>query len=117
MSQLPPPPVPQALREMLKDYPEHIQELQKSLNRVITKPSKSTPAFEVAIWELEGTLGTFISEAREELKAAEASGDSEAIARAEEKERLMERASSRNIGMKGLHELWGYFETRKEAFK
>jgi hypothetical protein len=77
MSQSPPPPVPQGLREMLKDYPDHIQELQKSLNRVITKPSKSTPPFEVAIWELERTLETFIDEAREELKAAEASGESE----------------------------------------
>jgi hypothetical protein len=117
MSQLPMPPVPQGLREMLKDYPEHIQELQKSLNRVITKPSKSTPAFEVAIWELEGTLGAFISEAREELKTAEASGDQEAIARTKEKERLMERARSSNIGMKDLNELWGYFETQKAAFK
>jgi hypothetical protein len=79
MSQIPMPPVPQGLREMLKDYPEYIHRLQSDLMRVITKPSKSTPPFEVAIWELEGTLETFIDEAREELKAAEASGDAEAI--------------------------------------
>jgi hypothetical protein len=53
------PPVPQGLREMLKDYPEYIHRLQNDLMRVITKPSKSTPPFEVAIWELEGTLETF----------------------------------------------------------
>jgi hypothetical protein len=117
MSPLPPPPVPQGLRELLKDYPEYIQRLQNDLMRVITKPSKSTPPFEVAIWELEGTLETFISEAREELKTAEASGDAKAIARAKDKERLMGRARSGGGGMINISDLSDYFQTYKEAFK
>jgi hypothetical protein len=117
MSQQLMPPVPQGLREMLKDYPEYIHRLQNDLMRVITKPSKSTPPFEVAIWELEGTLETFIDEAREELKAAEARGDTEAIARADQKERLMFRAYSKNGGMADLDDLWSYFQAHEELFK
>jgi hypothetical protein len=117
MSQIPMPPVPQGLREMLKDYPGHIQTLQDDLNKVVAKRSPGIDPFDRAIWMLESALGAFISEAREELKTAEASGDQEAIARTKEKERLMERARSSNIGMKDLNELWGYFETQKVAFK
>lgn len=62
------------LREMLKDYPEHIERLQEALNSVVERPMKGTPPPEVAIWELEGTLETFVSEAREELRAGEESG-------------------------------------------
>lgn len=112
-----PPPVPQRLREMLKDYPGHIERLQEALNTVVEKPSKATPPFEVAIWMLEGGLETFISEAREELKAAEASGDPEAIARANAKERLMFRARSSNGGMADLNELWDYLQANKGAFE
>lgn len=66
--------------------------------------------FDDAISALEGRLGTFISEAREEMQVAEASGDHLAIARAEEKERLMKSARSSNIGMAELDELWRYFQ-------
>jgi hypothetical protein len=117
MAAINPPPVPQGLREMLKDYPGHIERLQEVLNTVIDDPLSGTPPFEVAIWVLESRLGAFISEAREELEAAETSGDAEAIARAKEKEGLMRRARSGNIGMKRLDELWNYFETHKGAFK
>ncbi|RMH93233.1 hypothetical protein EBB59_06580 [Lysobacter pythonis] len=104
---------------MLKDYPGHIERLQEVLNSVIEKPSKVTPPFEVAIWLLEGRLETFISEARAELKAAEASGDPVAIERAKAKELLMGRARSGNGGMRlGLmDDLWNYFETNKGAFE
>lgn len=113
MSQLPPPPVPQKLQEMLKDYPEYIHRLQSDLMRVITKPSKSTPPFEVAIWELEGTLATFISEARAELKAAETSGDAVAIARAEKKELLMLHAGA--VSQYDLSELRNYLNVFMES--
>jgi hypothetical protein len=73
------PPVPQGLRDMLKDYPEQIQTLQDDLNRYVQKPFHLMP-FDGAIWLLEGALEAFISEAREELKAAEATGNQEAIA-------------------------------------
>jgi hypothetical protein len=89
MSDLPLPPVPQSLRELLKDYPEHIQHLQNKLVRVATKPAKSIPLFEQALWAVEDALGAFIGDAQEEVDAAEATGDSEAIAKAEEKRKLM----------------------------
>ena len=109
-----PPPVPQRLREMLKDYPEHIQTLQDDLNDVIAKPFKGTPMFEQAIWALEGATEEFIQQAREELKAAEASGDPAATARAEEKISLMRRA---RLNMGGMPELFGYFQDHKGAFE
>jgi hypothetical protein len=84
-----PPPVPQGLREMLKDYPEHVQRVQEVLNSVVEKPSKGTPPFEVAIWVLESRLDAFISEAREELEVARAAEDADTIVRAKEKLRLM----------------------------
>jgi hypothetical protein len=37
MPSLPSPPVPQRLREMLKDYPEHVERLQEALNRLLEK--------------------------------------------------------------------------------
>lgn len=117
MPQLPPPPVPQKMREMLKDCPEHIARLQEVLKYVVETSSAGVDPFDRAIWALESRLETFIIEAREELKAAEELGDPDAVARAHQKERLMSRARSSNGGMKGLHELWGYFETHKEAFK
>ena len=113
MNKLSPPPVPQKLRKMLKDYPEHIARLQEVLRHVVETSSDGVDPFDRAIWALEGRLDTFHSEAREELKAAEALGDAEAAARADQRERLMSRAGSSNGGMKGLHELWLYFEKYK----
>jgi hypothetical protein len=117
MPKLPPPPVPQRLREMLKDYPEHVRTLQNDLNELIAKPFRGTPIFEQAIWALEGALDTFIDEAGTELHAAEASGDAEAIARAEAKESLMFSARSSNDGLCDLNELYAYFEANKGAFQ
>ncbi|KRA40144.1 hypothetical protein ASD72_17105 [Pseudoxanthomonas sp. Root630] len=104
---------------MLKDYPGHIEALEAALNDVVEKPFKGTPLFEQAIWALEGALEAFISEARGELKAAEASGDSAEVGRAKAKERLMFRARSGNGGMRlGLmDDLWDYFESNGDAFR
>jgi septation ring formation regulator EzrA len=88
MSQRLMPPVPQGLRDMLKDYPEHIERLQEVLNRNMESGSSLMP-FDEAIWSLEGRLETFISEARQELRVAEANGDSETIAAAHKKLNLM----------------------------
>ncbi|MGO4776412.1 hypothetical protein AB4084_13065, partial [Lysobacter sp. 2RAB21] len=66
------PPVPQKLRETLKDYPEHIERLQAALNSAAENPSKATLPFEFAIWMLKGTLGEFVDEARDEVQAAQA---------------------------------------------
>lgn len=87
---LPAPPIPAKLREMLHEYPEHIERLQEALNKS-AEDSRKIPLmpFDDAISALEGRLGTFISEAHAELASAQISGDSKAITRAVEKERLM----------------------------
>lgn len=89
------PPVPQRLREMLKDYPGHIDRLQEALNTVIEKPSHLTPPFELAIWALESRLEAFVREAQTDLDAAQADGVAEDISLAEQKELLMLKASSK----------------------
>lgn len=109
MPSLPLPPVPQGLRDLLKEYPEHIQILQDDLIEVANKKSP-TPPFERAVWALEDALSAFISEARNELKAAQAMGDEEAIERAEAKERLMSKGRSANGGMSNFADLLAYFE-------
>ncbi len=114
---LPVPPIPQRLRELLKDYPEHLARIQEDLNDLVFDHAKSIPLFEQVIWDLEGRTSAFIREAQVELEAAQEAGDADAIARAEVKEELMFSARSVNDGLKGLHELWGYFEENKDSFK
>src|SRR5690606_35032777 len=90
----PPPPVPQKLREMLEDYPEHIERLKEALDEYAKKIFHLMP-FDGAIWALEGRLEAFYSEAHAELQAAEASGDVAAIELAKAKRTLMSRACSK----------------------
>lgn len=108
---LPLPPVPNGLREMLKDYPEHIQRLQEVLNHVVKTSSAGVSPFDRAIWVLEGRLETFISEARDELKAAEAIGDAEAIDRAEKKIKAIGPAKFKHNW--GDDNLFDYFDENK----
>ena len=114
--ELPPVPVPQKLRELLKDYPEHIERLQEALNTIIAKPSFGTPQFEVAIWALEGRTGTFVTEAQDELESAKLAGNPAAITAAEKKLDLMYSVASNNIGLKKLTDLRIYFDQYKEFF-
>ncbi|GAA4795644.1 hypothetical protein [Lysobacter hankyongensis] len=114
---LPQPPIPQRLRELLKDYPGHLVRIQEDLNDLLLNHAKSIPLFEQAIWALEGQTSAFIREAQAELEAAQEVGDADEIARAEVKEELMFSARSVNDGLKGLHELWSYFEENKDSFK
>lgn len=83
------PPVPQGLRESLKDYPGHIARLENVLQESVDKPSPITPPLEFAIWAIEGCLDTFIDESREKLRVAEQTGDQEAIALAKATHLLM----------------------------
>jgi hypothetical protein len=115
MPHLPPPPVPKTLRDILRDYPEHIERLQEVLNSAVDPSKTHLMPFDEAIWALEGRLGTFIDEAREELKAAEASGDPLAVERAKAKQLLMGRA--RHRGTVGMHDLYDYFQVNKGAFE
>jgi hypothetical protein len=112
MPNLPPPPVPEQLREMLKDYPGYIDRLQKALSHIDSGPNLMP--FDQAIWLLEGALGQFMSEAREELNAAEASGNAEAIARAKEKRSVM---GSARFNMGPMQDLFEYFKANKGAFE
>ncbi|MGJ7901688.1 hypothetical protein [Lysobacter sp. 1R34A] len=115
MAELSPPPVPKKLREMLKDYPGHIERLQEQLNRVAEESKSVSPKFEIAIWMLEGQLEEFIHEAQAELSAAREGENDSMIAMAKEQETLMFRARSSNGGMKGLQDLWDYFKQNEDA--
>jgi hypothetical protein len=97
---------------MLKDYPDHIEQLQEDLNHYIQNPSRLTP-FDGAIWILEAALENFITKARQELKAAEASGNAVTIEKARNTELLMLHAR----GLHGLHDLHAYFQANKEMFE
>ncbi len=110
------PPVPAKLQEMLKDYPEYIERLQKALNSVKGRRIKSTPPFEAAVWLLEDHLSGFIAEARAELATAETSGNPQAIAQANEKLELMFMARSGGGGMLNISDLAAYFEAHKEHY-
>ncbi|HYQ23523.1 hypothetical protein [Stenotrophomonas sp.] len=110
---LPPPPIPSKLRDALKDYPEHIEELQKTLDSVKGRRIRSFPAFHYAAWKLEDCLADFIAEARAQVATAGASGDPRAIERAKEKEKLMIYARSICTGLANLSELRAYFAANK----
>jgi hypothetical protein len=105
-----PPPVPAKLLELLKDYPDHIEQLQRALISVSDGRQSYAPPFEAAVWLLEDCISAYKSEARAEIDAAVESGDPQAIERAKEKERLMSFARSSNIGLANLSELRAYFE-------
>ncbi len=104
------PPVPAKLREMLKDYPEHIDRLQRRLTEVAEDPRPYAPRFEVAVWALEDQLDAFKSEARKELAVAKASGDPEMVEKADAKERLMSQAAWKHVWL-GDTELWEYIRS------
>ena len=114
---LPVPPIPQRLRELLKDYPDHLAWIQEDLNDLVLNHAKSIPLFEQAIWDLEGRTSAFIREAQAELEAAQEAGDANAIARAEAKASLMRRSRSANAGLGDLDELWEYFKAHMESFR
>lgn len=103
-----PPPVPQRLREMLKDYAEHIQKLQAALNHVAENPSTGIPVIEQAIWALEDALERFALDAGKETEVAEASGDPLAVEQAAARESLMFLAASKTVWV-GDRELSEYF--------
>ncbi len=115
MSLLTPAPVPQRLREMLAEYPGFIQILQDDLIEVANKKSP-TPPFERAVWTLEYALSGFVSEAKKELKDAQATGDAEVIGKAEAKEQLMSRAAWKHIWLSD-DSLWEYFQSNKDELK
>ena len=109
---IPPPPVPRKLREILNDYPGHLERLQEVLRQVTEKQPFTAPQLDRVIWALEGQLEAFHTEARSELEAAVASGDDGAVASAEAKEKLMSQLLWKD-GWLGDAGLWSYFQIHK----
>jgi ABC-type uncharacterized transport system involved in gliding motility auxiliary subunit len=105
MSERSGPPVPQWLYERLKDYPEHVVRLQQSLNDYARNPFKLMP-FDGAVWAIEGCLEAFASEARREVREAEATGDAAALAQAKAKKLAF---GSARVDMGDMTELLDYF--------
>lgn len=112
MIQLPPPPVPARLREILQDYPEYLQQLQQHLSEVVAKPFGVTPLFEQAIWAIEDALDTFIDKAQDELAIAKQGGDPVAIEQAKKKDFAAGRARL-NIG--SMSDLRDYCNSRARS--
>lgn len=109
MTDLPPPPVPKKLQDLLRDYPDHINRLQKQLNLVAAENRPASSKFEVATWMLEGQLEEFIREAQKELETIQVNGDAEAITQANQKKRLMSQASWKHVWLTD-EALWNYFQ-------
>jgi hypothetical protein len=82
--------------------------LQQSLNDYARKPFKLMP-FDGAVWAFEGCLEAFASEARREVKEAEAAGDAAALSEAKAKKLAFESA---RIDMGDMTELLDYFNIR-----
>jgi hypothetical protein len=103
-----PPPVPVNLKELLSEYPGHIERLQEVLDSVAERQGGAAAPFELAVWALEGRLESFLLEARRELEAAKATGDAELTAAAEAKARLMSQIARKHVWQTD-EGLWEYF--------
>ena len=112
---LPPIPIPPRLLDLLKEYPELIQDIRNTLDIYMKKPNILQP-LDGALWLLEDTLSAFISRARDEVDRAEASGDAEAIVKAKAKVSIMFSAFSKNDGLRDIGGICDYFEEHEEAF-
>lgn len=84
------PPFPARLREMLKDYPDHIADLQRLIASFAEKPTPWS-RYEELIWAFEDSASSFFQDAGAELKVAKESGDVELILKADAKEKQMGR--------------------------
>lgn len=113
---IPPPLVPEKLRELLTDYPEYVELLQKAINKAAAESPPSAPRIELIVWGLEDCLDGFVFNAKDELDAAKASGGADAIARAEAKELLMHRARLKQVWMRDAG-LLDYLQRDREAVR
>ena len=93
------PPIPRSSRSQLKDYPEHIERLQLALHGVTVAKTTRLPRIDMAVSALDDRMYRFLSEARDELEAAQRSGDPERVARAEADEAVMEQLCRKNAWM------------------
>lgn len=118
---IPRPPVPQGIKEALKNYPELIQDIQNGLNRRVEKlmaRPTSIPPFEEAVWYFEAVFENLYIDAAAELEAAEASRDPQTIKRIKEKRHLFGRTAGAHYWNEdGAGSLLNYFQTYKEWFE
>lgn len=109
----PPPPVPRTVRELLKDYPELIEDLQDGLTT--THYGLGGPMdFERAVWLLKDMLGGDLGDAHEQSDQARAQGDQESLRRADEKAMAIAMA---RLDASGDGDLSSYFKTHEKDFK
>ncbi len=85
-------PVPIALAERFKNYPEHLHYLQAMLNRLAeaTMPGMAANARAVVI--LEAMLESFVNWARQDLDAAYTGGESQVIEQEQRKLEFMRQS-------------------------
>lgn len=102
------PPVPQNLRDLLGAYPAYLEKLEWLLHHAVSHPSAGVPVFEQALWAIEGGLSSFVGDAQVELDAARASGDAAHVTDVDEKLRLLQRATFKQVWI-GDEELRAYF--------
>ncbi|RYF48845.1 MAG: hypothetical protein EOO27_34740 [Comamonadaceae bacterium] len=117
---IPQPPVPQGIRDALKDYPELIREIQEGLNRSVDGMLRGAhfPPFEEAVWFFESKFDKLYANAIAEVEAAEMGGNSQAIEHAKAKRHLIGRTSgAHHWNDDGEGNLWEYFQTYKGAFE
>ncbi|MDM0086970.1 MULTISPECIES: hypothetical protein [unclassified Variovorax] len=109
----PPPPVPRTVRELLKDYPELIEELQDGLTKSHYGPLGALN-FDSAIWLLKDMLGGDLVDAHEQSDQAKARGDQETVRRADEKAMAIAMA---RLDASGDGDLSSYFKTYEKDFQ
>lgn len=94
---IPAPPVPARLRELLADYPAHLEKLQHAITKAADEPRPIAAHIEMVIWAIEDTMEAFVAEARSEVRSAKEGDDAEKVALAEEAESLMRRARFKHV--------------------
>ncbi len=111
---VPPPLVPEKLRELLADYLSYVGLLQQAIDKAVAEPRPSAPRIELIVWGLEDCLDGLILSAKDELNVAKAGGDIAAITKAEARELLMHRARSKQVWV-GDPGLLDYLQNDGEA--
>lgn len=112
---LPPPPLPQDLRERFRGHPEHLAELECALKSVVAQRSMNPDPFERAVWALTDTLEKFAVDARATHRHAAVSGDSAALKGADQELAFM--LQSGTALSYDLTSLQRYFKDHSEAFR
>jgi hypothetical protein len=109
----PPPQVPRTVREVLKDYPELIEDLQDGLTTT-HYGSRGPMDFDRAVWLLQDMLDADWGDADNEAEQAEAREDQQAAERAKRKRRTISEARHE---VYGDGDLSSYFKTYEKAFR